>query len=236
MPSLPSLPAFEDSAGNVSESEAESDNRMLSTVYSEPEEDLAPVQSTPAPISSRTMASTARIPSSTSSTARFASSIASRSANGQSGNYGSASLSGATSASAIKGRGQESFDASAIPFLPDSTEASGDEEREVGSGRQLFRKSKDSVSDMYLPPEEEAGEPEYSLTDALESVSRTGSPFAQDLDERRSGRGSNMTPKKAYDYSVALRSEPKVRRLIFHSIIGHELSTKGLSRRQISQC
>ena len=210
MPSLPSLPAFEDSAGNASESEAESENRMLSTVYSEPEEDLAPVQSTPAPISSRTMASTARIPSSTSSTARFASSIASRSANGRSENYGSASLSRVTSASAVKGQRQESFDASIIPSLPDSTEASGDEERGERNGRQSFRKSKDSVPDMYLPPEGEAGEPEYSLTEALESVSRAGSPFAHDLDEHRSGLASHMTPNKAYDYSVALRSEPKV--------------------------
>lgn len=237
MPSLPSLPAFEDSAGNLSESEAGSDNRMLSTVYSEPEEeDLAPVQSTPAPILSRTMTSAARMPSSTSSTARFASSIASRSANGRSGNYGSASLSRATSASAVKGRRQESFDVSVIPSLPGSAEASEDEEREQRSGRQSFRKSKDSVPDMYLPPEEEAGEPEYSLTEALESVSRASSPFSQDLDEHRSGLESNATPKKAYDYSIALRSEPKVCGFLFHVVIGPKLSAIGLPHRQISQC
>ncbi|KAJ7617438.1 hypothetical protein DFH06DRAFT_1364428 [Mycena polygramma] len=64
--------------------------------------------------------------------------------------------------------------------------------------------SRESVPEVYLPPaedeesEDEEGGPDLSLTDALGSVSRTSSP-----------QRDEATPKKNYDYSVSLRSEPK---------------------------
>lgn len=237
MPSLPSLSAFEDSGENLSESEAESDNRQLSTVYSEPEEeDILPVHSTPGPISSRTVKSTAHVPSSASSTARFASSIASRSANGRSGSHGSASLSRTSSASAVKGRRQESFDISVIPSLPDERDGSEEEAIEDGNESRGYslRMSSDSVPDVYLPPQEDdVAEQDYSLTEALESVSRASSPFAQDLDEQRHAPENDATPKKKYDYSVSLRSEPAVRAyLAYYSTISNEIPI-GITIRQI---
>src|ERR1700733_10930673 len=147
MPSLPSLPTFDDSAQNSSEEGSVLSNHLdnhkthnLSTVYSESDEDepvgdVEPVHSTPAPQGLSAYTGTGSlgtgsrfgtrgvIPSSTSSTARFTSSIASRSMNGNTGRSGShhhglSSLSKGTSASAIQG-GElgESFDVSTIPSI-----------------------------------------------------------------------------------------------------------------------
>jgi hypothetical protein len=55
---------------------------------------------------------------------------------------------------------------------------------------------------LHAEDDEEAGEPEFSLSEALQSVSRASTPpipFTKD-----------NTPKKPYDYSVSLKSEPKV--------------------------
>lgn len=234
MPSLPSLPGFEDS------DEEESDisrnlhfNRTqsthphnLSTVYSEPEEPeeqaqlSLPVHSTPAALSSATtirgQAYNQHVPSSTASAVRFASSIASRS---RSESHGPAlgNLSRGTSASAVKLRagGQESFDVSVIPSLPDAnmsvfsghSEQEDELEEDEEEGRHSLRKSKDSVPDVYLPPEED--EQDFSLTEALESVSRASSPFPDD-ERFGSMHGSDATPKKNYDYSESLRPEALV--------------------------
>lgn len=262
MPSLPSLPAFDDSAQNSSEEGSVLSNHLdnhklhnLSTVYSESDEDEpagdVPVHSTPAPQGLSAFTGTGSlgtgsrfgtrnaVPSSTSSTARFASSIASRSMNGNAGRSGShhhalSSLSRGTSASAVRG-GElgESFDVSTIPSI-----RAGGEEGEVeevlddgGQGDEddegrthSLRRSKDSVPDMYLPPaDDEERVQDLSLTEALESVSRASSPFPLDdgpefAQEYEIGEA---TPKKKYDYSVSLRSEPKVRHFslfhLFHS-------------------
>ena len=206
---------------------------QLSTVYSEPEESEGdvelslPVHSTPTAGSSASairgqVYGTQQAPSSTASAVRFASSIASRSRSGSHGPT-TANLSKATSASAVKPRAGDSFDVSVIPPLPNAnfsafsghTDDSGAEQSEEGDleypeetkGGSL-RRSKDSVPDVYLPPEED--DPEFSITDALESVSRASSPFPDD-ERFHSIHGSDATPKKKYDYTEALHPEPEVR-------------------------
>ena len=212
MPSLPSLPAFEDSAASEDTSNSDLDldtnrRRNLSTVYSEPDEEeedgLLPIHSTPG-ISSHQ--ATARFggtgPSSASSTARFAGSIASRSMNGNARSVGShvfGSLSRGTSVSVVKGgdmgKERESFDISSIPSIHNrssSTSSSKDSQDQEGHAERknadenphsLLRKSKDSVPDVYLPPPHEDQDQDLSLTEALESVSRASSPFPLDIDE-----------------------------------------------------
>jgi hypothetical protein len=192
MPSLPSLPALDDSAENES-----ADSEHLSTIYSRK---MAPIHSTP-PAILHTATSAGQLPSSMSSTARFASSIASRSASQR-----QASLSGPASVTGI----QESFDVSLIPALPD-----GSDEDQLGHEGRRYA-SPGSVPDAYLPTEEDDdAEQDFSLTEALESVSRAGSPSPQhelpDLE-------NEATPKKAYDYSVSLRSELKVCSSPFESL------------------
>lgn len=96
----------------------------------------------------------------------------------------------------------DSFDVSVIPSLPkiDIRHYSDGEE----TGEEL---SKESIPEDYLPPEEDlddmGGDQDISLTEALQSVSRTSSPsFPAD--------SFQTTPKKNYDYTVSLKSEPKV--------------------------
>ncbi|KAF7308394.1 PACT-coil-coil domain-containing protein [Mycena chlorophos] len=119
-----------------------------------------------------------------SSASRFAHSIArtSRSSNTRSSARRS---SGASSHS----RTVDSFDVSAIPSLPEVHP-----ERTTGHYSQE-QSSKDSVPEVYLPPEDDDEEEALSLTDALELVSSPGR--------------DNATPKKNYDYSVSLKSEPR---------------------------
>ncbi|KAJ7647253.1 hypothetical protein FB45DRAFT_987061 [Roridomyces roridus] len=178
MPSLPSLPAF----GEDDEYEREPSSE-------EPSDDASdhhhPVHSTPAPSSHHT--STTRHTSSSSSASRFANSIARSSMGGRSSTRGMT-------------QHPDSFDeVSAIPSLPDIEHGTGDfsEEEEIG----LYRRSRDSVPDEHLPPDVDDGDDDFSVADALESVSRAGSPHIS--------RKSEATPKKNYDYSVSLRSEPK---------------------------
>jgi len=99
MPSLPSLPAFEDSADQSSESQEDSIIDLGNP---------QPIHSTPAAFSSHTM-TTIRAPSSTSSTARFAQSIASRS---------SKSALSVSRGSVAKQPQEDSFNISSIPSLP----------------------------------------------------------------------------------------------------------------------
>lgn len=179
MPSLPSLPGFDDSAElpTMEETSTEEDNSFN------------PLHSTPAAFSNHTAASTIRPPSSTTSTVRFAHSIASRSTKS------SASVSRGFSASARSSAPAEnSFDISAIPSVPNVR----------GSAYDIQPSDQDTDdADDYLPP---AGEPvivddddELDISDALQSMSRSGSPVPD----------GQPTPKKVYDYSVSLRSEPK---------------------------
>jgi hypothetical protein len=119
----------------------------------------------------------------------------------------------------VKGH-QESFDVSVIPSLPDGGDGSDEDEMEDTGRRYSLLKSKDSVPDVYLPPEEEddAAAQHFSLTEALESVSRASSPFPHDDGVEQI---YDATPKK-YDYSVSLRSEPKVRSVFYIQYVSNE--------------
>ncbi|KAJ7066450.1 hypothetical protein C8F01DRAFT_1365974 [Mycena amicta] len=170
MPSLPSLPAFPDSDNDEFDSHDDSAESHRS-------EGAFPIHSTPAASSHHA--------STTSSASRFANSIArtSRSSTGRSSIHRNA---------VQNSRAIDSFDVSAIPSLPDIHPERGtghySEDKEV-------EQSKDSVPEVYLPPEENDNDDGLSLTDALELVS--------------SPQRGDATPRKNYDYSVSLKSEPK---------------------------
>jgi hypothetical protein len=197
MPSLPSVPAYGDSEGE-DESLNQISGRMDADEVDEQLSDISvPMHSTPTASSHH--ASTMRAASSTSSASRFANSIArtSRSSMGR-------------SAARISSRQShpDSFDdISAIPSLPNVHPERGTGHYSEEDEDFEFERSRESVPEVYLPPEEDeeddVGGPDFSLTDALESVSRTSSPQRFSPEE--------ATPKKNYDYSVSLRSEPKVR-------------------------
>lgn len=180
MPSLPSLPAFED----------DSNPQTFDESHDSSQEDMqiaSPIHSTPAILSRA--ASTIRAPSSTSSTARFARSIASRSSKS------SLSVSGQRNSGLPA---DDSFDVSSIPSIPIRLNDSG--EIEIRSSDQ---DTESSVPEVYLPPlPDDQLDPELDLSDALQSVSRSNSP----------GPDDRQTPRKKsdYDFSMSLRSEPKV--------------------------
>ena len=184
MPSLPSIPVMEDSADGRSETTDDLSG------------DSDPIHSTPAAFSSHTNTmSTIKQPLalSATSTARFANSITSRSS--KSGMSASGSK-GSVSRQSMAPQQQHSFDISMIPSLPPPHD-----DMEIRSSDQDTQSRDSSVGDAYLPPIDIPGmEDDLDLTDALQSVSRSGSPVEQ----------VNPTPRKGYDYSVSLRSEPKV--------------------------
>ncbi|KAJ7117849.1 hypothetical protein C8R44DRAFT_832392 [Mycena epipterygia] len=196
MPSLPSLPAMGDSEGEDESLNQTSDRNDADEVDEQLSNVSAPMHSTPAPSSHH--ASTMRAASSTSSASRFANSIArtSRSSMGRSSTRGFSS----------RQSHPDSFDdISAIPSLPDVQPERGTGHFSEEDEDLDFDRSRESVPEVYLPPDEDEeddeGEQDVSLTDALESVSRTSSPQLFSRDE--------PTPKKNYDYSVSLRSEPQ---------------------------
>lgn len=200
MPSLPSLPPFEDSAEDPDELDELDYDLNLSS----------PLHSTPATASMHnTAASTIRPTSSTSSTARFANSIASRSTKS------SLALSSSHRISSRRNH-PDSFDISMIPSLPDINAEPGTTHFSYDETDEEI--SKDSVPDVYLPPEDgfddHDGERDLSLTEALQSISQTGSPpYPMGSFEK------DTTPKKNYDYSVSLKSEPKVRSCFYHEYL-----------------
>ncbi|CDO73312.1 hypothetical protein BN946_scf185008.g74 [Trametes cinnabarina] len=179
MPSLPSLPAFDDSADpHITTTDDGSEDEM---------QIASPIHSTPAALSNA--ASTLRAPSSTSSTARFANSLASRSTK-------SLSTSRGTAPAHVDDGG---FDISSIHSLPDVHRQVAD--MDIHSSDQETEDS--SVPEAHLPPAlDDQLEAELDLSDALQSVSRSNSPAL----------GDRETPRKKsdYDFSVSLRSEPKV--------------------------
>ncbi|PPQ63099.1 hypothetical protein CVT24_005810 [Panaeolus cyanescens] len=196
MPSLPSLPSFDGSA-EIEESTALPVVDEEDDGFSDLESLSSPVTSTPA--SHHTATLTGRVPSSTSSTARFANSIASRS---------NKSVTGLLSSKGFSSRRSlhDSFEVPSLPRIQNQTTGrhEGDEDEEADEH------TKSSVPDVYLPPDEDKDEHpeldrEYSLTDALESISRSSSPSFPGHQVTH-----EATPKKNYDYSMSLRSEPKV--------------------------
>ncbi|KAF9048336.1 hypothetical protein BDZ89DRAFT_1057909 [Hymenopellis radicata] len=171
MPSLPSLPGFEEDEPSIDiDSDSEHDGGTDSDL---------PTHSTPA-LSSHRSSAGSQNPSSTSSTQRFANSFA-RSRASQSGSRATSS----------KDRSY-SFDVSAIPSLPD---VHGERSTYHFSEEEDTDESKDSVPDARRGDEDD-----MSLSDALQSVSRSNSPYPDDYEP---------TPKKHFDMVVPLRSEPK---------------------------
>lgn len=186
-PSLPSLPAFDDSGAQDSDSDQHS---------TDDGPNILPVHSTPAAVSVHTATSTIRLQSSTSSTARFASSLASRSV--------SAKSSSASRTYPYPRSPAQSFEVSAIASLPhESDEITEPEDSPLAYSRH-------SVPESHLPPEENEVD-DMSLEDALQSVSRSSSPFSPEIPL------DNPTPRKKYDYSMSLRSEPQVNALLLDS-------------------
>ncbi|KAF9565876.1 hypothetical protein CPC08DRAFT_142741 [Agrocybe pediades] len=216
MPSLPSLPAFEHSS--EAEEETSNDRSRHDFDLDRYDEDLgsmpSPLQSTPT-MTQHTMRPG---PSSASSTARFANSIASRST--KSTNSSLRHLSGRRSL-------HNSFEVPSLPRIAPNFNAPDDTEEDMEEDSQS------SVPEVYLPPEED--EDELSLTDALESVSRSGSPgFALHVSREQ-------TPKKTFDYSVSLKSEPKAspfekyRNVALRNRTNPRARTPSLSRTSSSQ-
>ncbi|KAG7094132.1 hypothetical protein E1B28_007744 [Marasmius oreades] len=184
MPSLPSLPLLDDSTDNVhlqesSDSIGDTDESL--------NEIASPLHSTPA-ISSHQTTRTFRggaslasmgTSSNTGSAARFANSIArsSRSSIPLS-RFGSVGGASLNSKHDQEPPELDSFDISAIPSLPDA----------AGQGSDI---EVDSMDD---------------LSDALESVSRTNSPYPGPI-EPSEGTPGNKT--KYFEYDISLKSEPK---------------------------
>jgi hypothetical protein len=188
MPSLPSLPHFEDSV-DAEHHDSDDDQELedLESISSR-------IHSTP-PSAHHTITSTVKHPSSTSSTARFAHSLASRSSK-SSVAFSNSSPRGMSA----KHSQHDSFE---VPSLPRIHSANV-------TGRFQEDDESESVPDVYLPPpDEEDDDPDHksdlSMTDALQSVSLTSSPpFPPESMEHQE------TPKKNYDFSISLKSEPKV--------------------------
>lgn len=198
MPSLPEVLPYEDS------------NDLNATTTSEESHQSAfnpssPLQSTPAPPSNQ---NTIRLQSSTSSTTRFAQSIASRaSRSGSAFSSSTGSLSRHSRPSVSIQRSELSFDdVSAIPMYPKPNIVASDE---AGVNGQ------DGLEDM-------------SLEEALQPPSRGGSPFAPE------DMAGNVHSK--YSYSVSLRSEPKVRTVLRSFKGSHEPNVTEQPFRQNAKC
>ncbi|KIK56356.1 hypothetical protein GYMLUDRAFT_174310 [Collybiopsis luxurians FD-317 M1] len=190
MPSLPSVPAFDDSADISSFSDnPESNDHQV-------EEDpsfgslRSPIHSTPA--ASSHYASTMRAASSTSSATRFANSLA-RSVRSRSSMAHS-------SASRVHPSYPDSFEVSAIPSLPDN-DGSGELDDLVGSTESA---PEEYVSGKQRRAVEEEEEPDlnFSLADALQSISRDSSPF-------HSERGRAPKEPSYIEYEMPLKSSPQ---------------------------
>ncbi|KAM6497248.1 hypothetical protein JOM56_007721 [Amanita muscaria] len=181
MPSLPSLPPFEDSDDGL---RLEESSDILSQSDGGLNDMATAVHSTPAATSHGAL--TFRAASSTSSTARFARSIASRS-----------TRSSTDPASVVAGRrkSSDSFDVSRIVSLPKIHIDSSHRSNETDSDME------DVHDGMLLPQEDQYEDDDLSISDALRSISRSSSPaYAYEKEK---------TPMKPYDYSVSLKSEPK---------------------------
>lgn len=198
MPSLPSVPAFEDSVdADLLTSQVLPQDSDEQTDDDDFDNFPSPKQSTPA-ASQHT--ATIRALSSINSTARFSNSAESR--RSSFGLGGSSSTGSRTSHRNSNGLRH-------IPSLPKFN--SGNSVKQ----RTDFSLSEDEeeriIPDIYLPQSGDniahrSDEQEFSITDALQSISRTGSPPPFDVDAFE----DDGTPKKHYDYSVSLKSEPKV--------------------------
>ncbi|KZV68006.1 hypothetical protein PENSPDRAFT_583044 [Peniophora sp. CONT] len=178
MPSLPSLPAFDEESGEEDEEPSTSEaSRILS--------DDEPLQSTPAPSSAQNTARLGALQSSACSTARFAHSLASRTSRSQ--------LSSQSQSLRRSTPNDLTFnDVSPIAARPRFGGGSGRDLSESGSGSGGFSGGEgDSVGD------------ELSLSDALRDLSRTSSARGIDTPQSKkreyTGIGLSPSVKVAYD-------------------------------------
>ncbi|KAF9530371.1 hypothetical protein CPB83DRAFT_850794 [Crepidotus variabilis] len=190
MPSLPSLPPFEDSAEEEEDDISEEHGDKLSRDFM-----MSAIHSTP---TTTHHTATSTLPGgNTSSTERFANSIASRS------NRSSRGFNASPRSQSLKNKTYASFEVPSLPTLG-PTVATGPYSDQDYDDDDEGVKSKSSVPDIYLPPEEdENGERDFSLTEALESISRESSPPLH-FDITR-----EETPKKNQEISASFRSEAK---------------------------
>ena len=160
-PSLPSLPGFDE---DDSLEEGPTPSRVIENASDDGFDDSlgdisAPIHSTPT-TSSHMHTTTIHAPPSAGSTARFAQSIASRSSKSSIG------------PTVLKSQ-KDSFDITDIPSLSAIP-------RENTTFSRTYGREKSSLHDpeIYLPPldDDVGGDQEYSISDALQSVSRSGTP------------------------------------------------------------
>lgn len=211
MPSLPSIPVMED----LTEMPSETTDEL------EASRESNPITSTPAAFSSHhnTM-STIKQPLTLSagSTARFANSIASRSSKSGIAMSASGSKGNMSKQQLANQQKQYSFDISMIPSLP--------QPRDDVEIRSSDQDTQSSVTDAYLPPMDTGVEDDLDISEALQSISRSGSPVHPVV----------PTPRKNYDYSVSLRSEPKpspfdkLRNVSFRRPLSRNTRTPSLTR------
>ncbi|KAF9073179.1 hypothetical protein BDP27DRAFT_1319010 [Rhodocollybia butyracea] len=182
MPSLPSVPGFDDSAeiSNYTENPEQNHDTRDERSFGQPD---SPIHSTPA-------ASTIRPSSSTNSTTRFANSLA-RSARS------SLVYSSVSRAQSTRPSYSDSFDISAIPPLP---EDNFEDESDYQPTSDDLLGSKESAPEEFgcRTEGEEERDLDISLPDALESIS---SPYNSEPERGRS------TKEPSYiDYEVPLKS------------------------------
>lgn len=189
MPSLPEVPAFEDSADADPSS-----SRLLPQESDDTTDEDDPLQgisstrhSTPA---ASQYASTLRPFGSANSTPRFVNSFGSRKSFVASPGIG------------FRTSPRDSLGINKLSPLPRIDLAVDVDDNDI-SGHDLGQESKSSVPDVYLPPPDDEDEEDVSITDALQSVSRTSSPapFASDaFDEDES-------PKEDSSHSVSVSNK-----------------------------
>jgi hypothetical protein len=212
MPSLPSLPGFEDSMALEPQYENSDETSLALSDAS------APLTSTPTTTLLSNIRSTVhgrphgRAPGSANSTTRFANSVTSRSTRS-----GKSSAHNSTGFSAGRRSVQASFnDVSLIaPAREDerSIELSIEDELDLPSMRGMHSMRAPSMPPDFLDEGGLSGD-EGSLANALESVSsRASTPPIESDDLPEPDLDIEPTPRKnkSYDYSMSIRSAPKVR-------------------------
>ncbi|KAF8645080.1 hypothetical protein AX16_008138 [Volvariella volvacea WC 439] len=195
MPSLPSMGDFDDS-DEGSGLKADSIDHVGDDDFDDALEDISgpPIHSTPSVHS----AAASRVQLSNSSSARFALSIASRSTKS------STNALSASQGLPSRKTPHDSFDVSRIPSLPSMRHSRGG----LSDTDDEMEGSRDSVPEVYLPPPDggDSEDDATSVADALLSVSQS---FRKD-----------STPKKSFNISLSLRSEPKLSPLDKYKNVG----------------
>ena len=220
MPSLPPVPDFEDDSGILSSSQISHSANPRETSHKSGNSDILhasdeslPYQSTPTVSHLQKTVSTVRPPPSARSSARFAQSLASsrsrstRSAASQSGN-GSG-----------KRFRDDTFDVSEIKPVPPDVSTDSDDDY-AGAVSLELANSRASIPVNYQPQAHSLEEEELDLTEAMEDIGRSRSPFQPE------GRSADVSSKKGgryYDYEVSLKSETQVSSCLVMSVGGLKL-------------